>query len=67
MRNPQKTPLRIGIYLTYWDQLNGFTSLIFMIWKLKKDTTITLRAPADLLSELKIIAARDKTDYQKLN
>lgn len=32
----------------------------------KKDTTITLRVPADLLSELKIIAAKDKTDYQKL-
>ncbi|UXR65345.1 BrnA antitoxin family protein [Bdellovibrio bacteriovorus] len=32
----------------------------------KKDTTITLRVPADLLAELKKIANKDKTDYQKL-
>ncbi len=32
----------------------------------KKDTTITLRVPADLLMELKAIATKDKTDYQKL-
>ncbi|MEK2644076.1 CopG family antitoxin [Bdellovibrio sp. BCCA] len=32
----------------------------------KKDTTITLRVPAELLTELKKIATKDKTDYQKL-
>ncbi|MFV3407359.1 CopG family antitoxin [Bdellovibrio bacteriovorus] len=32
----------------------------------KKDTTITLRVPADLLTELKAIATKEKTDYQKL-
>lgn len=32
----------------------------------KKDTTITLRVPTNLLAELKKIAAKDKTDYQKL-